>query len=324
MIMKLLFDILYFVCLNIAVVLLGYVCVQKKQVLLSWIILSASILAVYIIFLQAHPIIRMLTIIATTFTGMKVIAVCESYKEKSLSLKFNQWVVFAIGWVGMRAQPFETFGEAPLPGAWPMIRFGFSRIIAGLVFILAAHVIILLPLNQHLAYVLVSLILLIGLSLILHFGFLSISAGIWRLHGVNTYYLFREPAKATSLTEFWSKRWNLAFSEMTSVAIFRPLKNKTGSAAALVLAFIFSGLLHELALSVPVDSGYGLPTLYFAIQGILVLFEKALHKENKPFFLENKIISRLWVFFWLVLPMPLLFHTQFIKDIVWPLAGMKL
>ena len=108
------------------------------------------------------------------------------------------------------------------------------------------------------------------------FWLVSISAGMWRLSGVNTYLLFKQPAKALSLTEFWSKRWNIAFSEMTSVAIFRPLKNKVGSAAALMTAFIFSGLLHEIALSVPVNSGYGLPTLYFIIQGSIVLLEKAV------------------------------------------------
>jgi alginate O-acetyltransferase complex protein AlgI len=87
-------------------------------------------------------------------------------------------------------------------------------------------------------------------------------------------------------------------------------------------SFIFSGLLHELALSVPVNSGYGLPTAYFVIQGTLVLPEKVLADHNIKF-LQNKIIARVWVFFWLVVPMPLLFHEAFIKQIVWPLAGLK-
>jgi hypothetical protein len=119
---------------------------------------------------------------------------------------------------------------------------------------------------------------------------------MWRFSGVNTYFLFKEPANATSLTEFWSKRWNLAFSEMTSIAILRPLRNKTGGAITLMLAFMFSGLSHELALSVPANSGYGLPLLYFIIQGVLVLIEKALNTHN-ILFLKDKIIGRSWVFF---------------------------
>jgi hypothetical protein len=88
-----------------------------------------------------------------------------------------------------------------------------------------------------------------------------------------------------------------------------------------MLAFMFSGLLHELALSVPVNSGYGLPLLYFLIQGSVVLFEKLLI-SRKVRFLQNRVIAAIWIFFWLVVPMPLLFHPEFIKQIVWPLAGL--
>ena len=290
------------------------------MVFAAWILMIAAITAVYFIFLHHHPVIRMLSIIATTFSAMKVIAVTESYKNKPLTLTFKQWLIFAGGWAGMRAEPFEKLGGEPVPGGWSMVRMGITRILAGLLLIFVAHKLLLLLLDKELAYIIISACLLIGLSLILHFGMLSISAGMWRFSGVNTYLLFRQPAKATSLNEFWSKRWNIAFSEMTSVAIFRPLKNKIGGAAALMLAFMFSGLLHELALSVPVNSGYGLPLLYFIIQGCVVLFEKLLIRR-KVRFLQNKAVAKVWLFFWLVIPAPLLFHPQFIKQIVWPLAG---
>jgi alginate O-acetyltransferase complex protein AlgI len=109
---------------------------------------------------------------------------------------------------------------------------------------------------------------------------------------------------------------------MTSITIFRPLKNKTGGLVALILAFAFSGLLHELALSVPVNSGYGLPMLYFIIQGALVLIEKILLSQKRSF-LNNGTFSRLWTFFWVVAPAPLLFHTAFITEIIWPMAGLS-
>ena len=264
----------------------------------------------------------MLSLIATTFTAMKVIAAAESYKGKSLRLTLVQWTAFTIGWAGMRAQPFETLSSKPMPDAWPKIKFGISRIAAGFLLIFLAHRLATLPIDRDILYILITGILLIAFSLILHFGLLSISAGMWRLSGVGTYYLFKAPAKAKSLNEFWSKRWNLAFSEMTSVAIFRPLKNRTGGVVALMIAFVFSGLLHELALSVPVNNGYGLPLLYFIIQGIIVLLEKVL-LNRKVRFLQNKILSRVWVFFWLVVPMPLLFHNEFIKQVVWPIAGLN-
>lgn len=312
----------YFAGINLLIVILGYLFIKKKLIILSWLMLASTVLAVHLIFLHEHAILRMLAIIATTFTAMKVIAVTESYLNKPLTITFKQWFIFATAWAGMRAEPFEQLGGKPIPQAWPMIWFGLSRVIAGGLLILLAHGLVALHLNPDLTYVLVSAVLLVGFSLILHFGLLSISAGMWRLSGVNTYYLFRKPALATNLTEFWSKRWNLAFSEMTAVAIFRPLKNKTGIVTALLISFIFSGLLHELALSVPVNTGYGLPMLYFIIQALVVLAEKGLlNRQNS--FLRHKVLAHVWVFFWLVIPMPLLFHTHFMREIVWPLAGLK-
>jgi hypothetical protein len=314
---------IYFGLMNLLIVIAGYWVMTRKMLGLSWALLVFGILIIHLIFLNDHPVARMLALIATTFTAMKVIASAEGYKNKPINLTFKQWTVFATGWAGMRAQPFETLGGKPLPEAWPKIKFGIRRVVAGFILILLARQLVLLSINVNVLYILVSALLLVGFSLILHFGLLSISAGMWRLSGAGTYYLFKAPAKATSLNEFWSKRWNLAFSEMTSVAIFRPLKNKTGSAIALMTAFIFSGLLHELALSVPVNSGYGLPLLYFIIQGSVVLVERML-LNRRIRFLQHRILARLWVFFWIIVPVPLLFHTQFIKEIVWPLAGLNM
>jgi len=319
--MSLFLCLFYFVIINLAVAGVGYRLMKAGNRWSSWLLMVLAILPVCLLFFQQPPIIKMLAIIATTFTGMKAVAVTAYYKDKKASLNFIQWLAFVIGWAGMLPQPFEKFPAPSLTGGWPMIWFGVSRIIGGLAFVLLAHRLVLLPVNQRVPDVFISAILLVALSLILHFGLLSVGAGMWRFSGVNTYYLFRKPANATSLTGFWSKRWNLAFSEMTSLTIFRPLRDKLGAPLALMASFIFSGLLHELALSVPVNSGYGLPTLYFIIQGAMVLIEKKLI-EQKSWVLSNKIFCKLWVFFWLIAPMPLLFHSQFIKQVVWPLAGL--
>ncbi|RVU00669.1 hypothetical protein EOD41_11765 [Mucilaginibacter limnophilus] len=309
-----------FSLINLVVLASGYIILKKQLFRLSWVMLIVSIATVSFLCTDSYPVMRMLAIIATTFTAMKVIAATAEYKNKPVALTFKQWFVFATGWPGMRAQPFEKLGSAPLTDAWHLIRFGLSRIAAGGILLAFAHFVVKnYPLTQ-LTYWFISIILLIALSLILHFGVLSISAGVWRLQGVNVHMLFRQPAKAMSLTEFWGKRWNLAFSEMTSIAIFRPLKKITGNAAALLAAFVFSGLLHELALSLPVNYGFGLPLLYFVLQGIAVLIEKAIYPASA--LLQNKVTARLWTFIWVVVPMPLLFHTQFVKQVVWPLAGL--
>lgn len=312
-----------FVVLNLLIVFIGYWFVSHTMIWQSWGLLIFSIGIIHVIFLNEHAIIRMLVLIVTTFTAMKVIACAAHYKGKICSLYFFQWTAFALGWAGMRPQPFETLGGRRLPQAWCKIRYGISRLAAGFAIIFLAHHLISLPIDTHMLYPLITVLLLLAFSLILHFGLLSISAGMWRLSGAGTYYLFRTPAKAKTLNEFWSKRWNLAFSEMTSITIFRPLKNTTGSTMALLIAFIFSGLLHELALSVPVNSGYGLPLLYFIIQATVVIVEKELLNRSVKF-LQNKVLTRMWVFFWLVVPMPLLFHEDFIHKVIWPLAGISL
>ena len=308
--------------LNIVMIAAGYRLVQLRNVLSGWLFLLIGITVIYFTTLHCHPILRMLALIATTFTGMKVVAATEAYKQKHLRLNFKQWFVFAAGWAGMRPHPFETFKSAPLPGGTSFISYGISRLVVGAVLIFLAHQVVKLPLNNHLIYFSVSAILLVALSLILHFGLLSISAGMWRFSGVDTYLLFRQPAMALSLTELWSKRWNLAFSEMAAIAVFRPLVKRIGAGGALMATFLFSGLLHEIALSLPVNSGYGLPTLYFVIQGLLVLLEKQMQKR-KITLLQNQVVAKVWLFFWLVVPMPLLFHATFINEVVWPLAGLS-
>src|SRR5262249_57909948 len=113
------------------------------------------------------------------------------------------------------------------------------------------------------------LLALPGVSLVLHFGIINVLAGLWRQAGVDCRPLFRAPLLATNLGEFWGRRWNLGFSEMTAVGVYRPLLGPLGKSGATVAAFLFSGLLHELAISLPVKAGFGLPLLYFAVHGSL-------------------------------------------------------
>ena len=161
--------------------------------------------------------------------------------------------------------------------------------------------------------------LLAGLSLAVHFGFCNLLAGAWRLRGVACDALFRAPLRSRSLSEFWSRRWNLAFSEMTAIAAYRPISSRAGRGPALLASFALSGLLHEMAISLPVRAGFGRPFLYFALQGALVLVERALERRGRA--LEGWI-GRAWTVVWLALPLPLLFHRPFLAGVVWPLIGI--
>ena len=90
--------------------------------------------------------------------------------------------------------------------------------------------------------------LLPGLSLIVHFGVFDVLAGAGGRAGVDCTPLFRSPLRSASLGEFWGRRWNLAFSEMTALAVYQPLVLRIGRRPALAASFLGSGLLHELAI----------------------------------------------------------------------------
>jgi alginate O-acetyltransferase complex protein AlgI len=123
---------------------------------------------------------------------------------------------------------------------------------------------------------------------------------------------FRNPLASRSLAGFWGRRWNVGFSEMIAVTVHRPVRRYAGDTAALMASFLASGILHEIAISVPVRAGFGLPTLYFLLHGALVGVERKF----------PRVASRAWTMFWLIAPLPILFHPPFLRGIVWPLLGL--
>ena len=57
---------------------------------------------------------------------------------------------------------------------------------------------------------------------------------------------------------------------------------------------------------------------YFLLHGGLVLSERALSRAGHPL----ADFGRAWVFFWVLAPLPLLFHLPFLAGVIWPLIGM--
>jgi alginate O-acetyltransferase complex protein AlgI len=108
---------------------------------------------------------------------------------------------------------------------------------------------------------------------------------------------------------------------MTAIAIYQPLVGVAGRGPALTASFLGSGLLHELAISVPVRAGYGLPMAYFVLHGMLMMVEGRLAKANRPI---DGIpwFGRLWTLTWLLAPLPILFHRPFLAGVAWPIIGL--
>jgi alginate O-acetyltransferase complex protein AlgI len=194
-----------------------------------------------------------------------------------------------------------------LSGAWPLVGRGLAHLALGAALALFARVAF-----AGGSKLLATLLLLPALSLLLHFGAFHVLAGLWRLAGADVEAPFRAPLRSASLGEFWSRRWNVPFSEMTSLVVYRPVSEAAGSGIGLFAAFAFSGLLHEVAISLPVRAGFGAPFLFFAIHGLLVGLERA----RGPLGRGPTLVS-------LVAFLPLLLHPPFVRDVLWPLLGPR-
>ncbi|MGA7842107.1 MAG: MBOAT family protein [Candidatus Acidiferrales bacterium] len=157
---------------------------------------------------------------------------------------------------------------------------------------------------------------MLGLILLLHFGSFQLIAVAWQSLGVNARPIMSAPLRATSLAEFWGKRWNLGFRQLSYELIFRPLHRTLGVEAAGLLVFLVSGLLHDLVISLPARAGYGLPTAYFLLQGTGITLEHS--GLGKRLGLGHGV--RGWLFMAVVITAPVywLFHPWFVQRVIIP------
>src|SRR5579872_743007 len=97
---------------------------------------------------------------------------------------------------------------------------------------------------------------MLGLILFLHFGTFHLIALAWQAVGVDAQPIMRAPILATSLSEFWGKRWNLGFRQLSHGIVFQPVRKQLGAPVALLAALLFSGIVHDLVISFPARGGY--------------------------------------------------------------------
>lgn len=275
----------------------------RKRTPTAWIFPIVAVAIMHFSTLPEPAGFRMIALILVLLTGMKVVmATCYP----SLQFTFGKWCLYCFAWVGMNPEIF--FKQRAKPDRSLLYR-GLLFLISGLsILVVIKAVINPITIPEGLRYYALSLAILVALSQILHFGLLNLNAWILQVIKFPAYSLFRAPLEAQSLRDFWGKRWNLAFTEMTSVAVYRPLSEKWTVTPAFVTSFLFSGLLHEVALSFPVNKGYGFPLLYFAVQLLLIVIEEKIFK-GKP--------GKVWVMLGLILPLPILFHPAIMKAVFW-------
>jgi hypothetical protein len=294
--------------------------IKKQNITRSsaWFIAVTTVLVSAMATRDETPLVRMLTIVFLQMLSMKIVVAMEAYPEAN-RLTPVQWIAFSLGWFGMRPALFEKLASSPIPFRHLIVK-ALSRIFIG--FFCLYLSVIAEKYAQAARFFLPQALVLIGLSLILHFGILNLTTAAWRAFGVDAPELFRSPYKSTSLKEFWGRRWNIAFSEMTASIAYRPLKRKVGIQTAVILSFLLSGLLHEIAISFPVEAGYGLPMTYFAIHAGAMQLESRSSVVQR--IIRHEVLGHFWVITLLIAPMPLLFHSDFIQDVLIPLRTFLL
>lgn len=155
-----------------------------------------------------------------------------------------------------------------------------------------------------------------GVVFILHFGTFHLLSCAWRAVGADAKPLMNWPLLAQSMSEFWGKRWNTAFRDLTHRFVFRPFAARGKARTGVFAVFLLSGVVHDLVISLPASGGYGLPTLYFVIQWLGLLVERS--KFGKRLGLGTGWRGRAFTAIVLIAPACGLFHLWFAREVVLP------
>jgi hypothetical protein len=179
---------------------------------------------------------------------------------------------YLLAWPGLDAQAFLNPHplprvRRPAPGEWA---FAAGKLALGVALTWGAA-----PLIPAHLLLFRGWLGMAGLIFLLHFGSFHLLSCAWRAAEVDAKPLMNWPVLSASVSEFWGRRWNTAFRDLTHRFLFRPLSGRFGPRVGVAAGFLFSGVVHDFVISVPVGGGYGWPTLYFVLQGCGLLAERS-------------------------------------------------
>jgi predicted DCC family thiol-disulfide oxidoreductase YuxK len=271
----------------------------------GWIALVALPPLALLIRNRVSPWVLMWLVAAALFFGCKWLTFWRALQQGT-HLHFERLPGYFLFWPGMDATNFLT----------SEIRRGnlsehARRIVASAIQIVTGALALFLVARLASIPLLAGWIGMLGMILMLHFGFFRLTAVAWQIAGVDAQPIMDTPIKASSLSDFWGRRWNGAFNQLDIDVLFRPLARSTGAALATIAVFLFSGALHELVISIPARAGYGLPTAYFLLQGSGVLAQRRFRLRHSAggWFVTMIVVAA--PAFWL-------FHPPFVRHVILP------
>lgn len=219
---------------------------------------------------------------------------------------------YLLAWPGMDADAFlrQAVRHRPPAGEWA---FAAIKLVLGAVmFVVAGR----LAVDTQVAPRLAGWLGMVALVFFLHFGVFHVLSCGWRAAGVEATPIMRWPIVSTSVAEFWGRRWNLAFRDLSHRFVFRPLRRRIGAPLALMAGFVVSGVVHDLVISVPAGGGWGWPTAYFVLNGLAILAERS--RPGRRLGLGRGVIGWCFTVAVLLLPVTWLLHGPFVLDVIVP------
>lgn len=235
-----------------------------------------------------------------------------SWSIRSVNAPLWKHLAYLFAWPGMDCDTFlNANGKEVEPPPFSEWLFAALKIVLGVALLWG-----LVPFMKPGGIYLHCWVAMISLAFILHFGLFHFLSCLWRSRGCWAVPVMNWPICSANATEFWGRRWNLAFRDLTYRFFFLPLKRPLGPSGALLAGFLVSGLVHDIVISWPSQGGWGWPTLYFVLQGAAIVAERS--RLGRSVQLGQGIIGRLFAAAIVVIPLPLLFHTEFLRNVMQP------
>jgi hypothetical protein len=260
---------------------------------------------------KLFPWVFMWLLAVAIFAGCKWQTWWEARAGGRVPRNWKLNVAYFVLWPGMDTREFfdDTAGKHPIrPSEWLS---AIAKTLAGIALIRVGTREIFLghPL-------LGGWLGMVGLVLFLHFGTFHMVALAWQRAGIGVKPIMQKPLASRSLGELWGKRWNLGFRALSHTWFFQPLQKRWGLIAGTLGAFLASGLLHDLVISIPARAGYGRPTAYFLLQGLGVIAERS--QTGQRLGLARSARGWLWTALIAAGPVYVLFHPWFVLRIIVP------
>ncbi len=230
--------------------------------------------------------------------------------RRTTAAPFWKHLAYLLAWPGMDVDAFLNGRSArrPLAAEWS---FAACKTALGVVLL-----VVVCPAVAEFGANAIGWTGMLGIVFALHFGLFHLLSCLWRMLRIEARPIMNWPIIAQSLADFWGHRWNLAFRDLTNRIVFRPLARPLGASTAMLVGFVGSGLIHDLVISVPAGGGYGLPTLYFTLQGFAVVAQRSSWSSwhHRTTGVRGWLVTAGV----LVLPCPLLFHPWFVQGVMAP------